>query len=280
MDKINYLVQKFQNSGVMPEDLTKQDSIILEKFRKDFTNGSGDFIKRWNFQKDTSDVDEYFKDYLSSDGFKRIINNQNNWWESRHPYRKIYSNPDQGTLEWFETAKKIHPYSYTADMLAASSFSEPLLDEPNRVMIVGRINTDEHKFIETLGHEYAHAVSPLWWGQVRPFDPKSAQAEALKQNTNTKPGHDSQSVEKHADIWGLKYLFYKEGIYDSRGDKDITLDQVKQLRAKYPYLRPFKQMSDEQVMFMMNHVAQVNINSDSNLKTDVLKKKWYDYNFA
>jgi hypothetical protein len=79
MNKINYLVQKFQNSGVMPEDLTKQDSIILEKFRKDFTNGSGDFIKRWNFQKDTSDVDKYFKDYLSSDGFKRIINNQNNW---------------------------------------------------------------------------------------------------------------------------------------------------------------------------------------------------------
>jgi hypothetical protein len=28
--------------------------------------------------------------------------------------------------------------------------------------------------------------------------------------------------EKHADNWGLKYLLYKEGIYDARSDKDIT----------------------------------------------------------
>ena len=64
--------------------------------------------------------------------------------------------------------------------------------------------------------------------------------------------------EKLADIQGLKYLFYKEGIYDVRKNKDITTQQIQKLRKKYPKLRPFKQMNNKQIQFQLNHVAMNN----------------------
>ena len=99
------------------------------------------------------------------------------------------------------------------------------------------------------------------------FTKESAQAEALNQNTNTEAGHDSLQNEKHADNWGLKYLLYKEGIYDARDDKDITIEQVKKLRKLYPELRPFKQMTDKEIQFQINHVAynEINDNKENNL---------------
>ena len=99
---------------------------------------------------------------------------------------------------------------------------------------------------------------------LAPFKQGSAQAEALEMNTNTKKGHDSYEYEKHADNWGLKYLLYKEGIYDARENKDITVDQIKKLRQKYSELRPFKQMTDEQIQFQLNHVASINNGLNNN----------------
>ena len=80
--------------------------------------------------------------------------------------------------------------------------------------------------------------------------------EAMEQNTNTKKGHNSRPIEKHSDIIGLKYLLYKEGIYDARGGNDITPEQIGELRKKYPELRPLVQMDDEKAAWMINHVAQ------------------------
>lgn len=42
-------------------------------------------------------------------------------------------------------------------------------------------------------------------------------------------------------------------------------EQIQQLRKKYPNLRPLKQMTDKQLMFMLNHVAMNNVNTDRHL---------------
>lgn len=239
-------------------ELTPEDSVRLVKLKPRFNGPDAsdeEFFNTWNFKKDDSDVANYFNSYLNSKGFGRIINNQNKWWESRHPYRKFYSNPDQGTKVWFDIAKQIEPSRYTATMHTDLSATYTLPEDNHRTLIVGQKPYDN--FIPTfvMAHEYAHGKAPYTVFGAKQFDKASAQAEALNQNTNTKPGHDSRREEKHADIWGLKYLFYKEGIYDSRSNKNINLKQIKELRKKYPNLRPFQQMSDEQIMFQMNNVA-------------------------
>ena len=140
---------------------------------------------------------------------------------------------------------------------------------PNRVVFVGRRGVmSDFPYNFAVGHEYAHGKNPLSMLRNTPFHKESAQTEALNQNTNTEAGHDSHQDEKHADNWGLKYLLYKEGIYDARSNKDITIEQVKKLRKLYPNLRPFKQMTDKEIQFQINNVAynEINeINKENNL---------------
>lgn len=260
------LIKKHQYGG----NLSKEDEDILWQFRTTFGHDQSkeDYFNFWNFRKRDVPITDYFNSYLNSQGFKRIINNQNTWWKRRHPYRRWLSSPDPGnyTKKWFEVAKKIKPHVYTVDMYPDMSFAKNT-GEPDyiRNIFIGRgssgvPNSGEDKefpYAFVAGHEYLHGVTPRWLFFPATFNSESAQAEALDLNQNAeKNNHDEKQSEKHADIWGLKYLLFKEGIYDSRSTKDITLKQVKQLRKKYPKLRPLQQMTDEQIMFMLNHVAQ------------------------
>ena len=256
------------------KQLTENDKRILWKLKDIYSSDKdwNEYFNYWGWQRDTSDVSDYFNSYLSSQGFKRIIKNQNNWWEKRHPYRKWYSNPDQGTQEWFNVAKTIEPYRYTHSSFNGLSHVHTVPGLKRRIMAGGRqddYNPSEGEFNWATGHEYLHGKTPFnGLGMNAGFSTTSAQAEALDQNKNTAPGHDSQQNEKHADIWGLKYLFYKEGIYDSRSNKNITKQQVQKLRKKYPDLRPFQQMNDDMIIFMMNNVAQ---NSPSGMDVNYAK---------
>lgn len=250
----------------MSNKLTEEDRkriLLLKKYYDDIKISNEQFFNNWQFEKDNSDVADYFNSYLNSEGFERILNNQTEWWKKRHPYRKLYSDADKGTRRWFEVAKKVEPYRYTSNFPRDNYVYTVNL--PQRIMMTGR-NDDKIKNYFYLGHEYFHGKNPHSIGRQTPFNSRSAQYEALKQNQNTeKNNHDEYSYEKNADIWGLKYLLYKEGIYDSRSNKDITIDEIKKLREKYPDLRPLQQMNDEQLMFMLNNVAMNNDGSMSAL---------------
>lgn len=257
---------KHQHGGV----LSQEDKDILWLFNEKFgANSSKDeYFNFWDFQKGNQEANNYFKSYLKSAGIKRILNNQNKWWESRHPYRKWYSNSDKGTKAWLDAAYKVNPQFYTADMYIDQSAVDIHPNFPIRILTVGRRKVDDFPYNFVVGHEYAHGKTPSSILRNTPFRNESAQAEALNQNTKTETGHDSHQDEKHADNWGLKYLLYKEGIYDARSNKDITIEQVKKLRKLYPNLRPFKQMTDKEIQFQINNVAynEINeINKENNL---------------
>lgn len=259
---------KHQNGGT----LSQKDKDILWSLNEKFgANSSKDkYFNYWKFQKGNSEVNNFFNSYLKSKGIQRILNNQDKWWESRHPYRKWYSNPDIGTRERLKQMQKINPYFYTADMYTDMSTATTSLELPEKIITVGRNEDFDRQFPYnfTIGHEYAHGKNPFKFNLGKIFANKSAQAEALNQNTNTKPGHDSLQAEKYADNWGLKYLLYKENIYDVRSNKDITIDQIKKLRKLYPNLRPFKQMNDKEIQFQLNHIAYNKIN---NINKDSMK---------
>lgn len=257
------LKNKYQEGG----QLTQEDSSRLWELNPyfGFNSSKEKYFNTWDFEKENTEVNDYFNSYLKSEGVDRILDNQNEWWKQRHPYKKFFSNSDWGTRRWLNAASKTNPYYYTygnyGDFSAA--YSSPSMD--NSIITVGRIASRQfpYNFIE--GHEFLHGKTPMGMFNQIPISPKSAQYEALQQNTNTTPGHNSRLEEKHADNWGLKYLFFKEGIYDARSQQDITLEQVRKLRERYPTLRPFKQMTDEEVQFQINHVASNQNKSQDNL---------------
>lgn len=212
---------------------------------------------------------EWFKSYINSEGFDRIAKNQKEWWEKRHPRGKYFKN----LLGYYDGVERLksdfmqrYPtsISFVLDGEGADSFQDPSNNTSYTFRPINdfdtRVNYTNIKmtfpFWFNHGHEPAHNFN------ISVNDPGNSQYEALQQNTNTgitgdpvANFHDSEADEKHSDIWGLKYLLYKEGIYDSRGTEDATPEHIKQLREKYPNLRPLLQMDDNKTAWMLNHVA-------------------------
>ena len=230
---------------------TMQDPLLHTRWSGRGQEADTELLKKWHI-RETPEVGEYFKSYVNSEGFNRILNNQNTWWKNRHPYRKFYQSSETNKTKHY-TQKHFPPVVFSLDMYAEQSWYKPGL---HAAFVGDRMskawNDDGYDFTYdyTLGHETAHGMGVTY---------TNGQEEALDQNQNTKINrHDEYRSEKHADLWGLRYMLYKEGIYDSRSNKDITVEEIQKLRDKYPNLRPFKQMTNEELMFQLNHVAQNN----------------------
>lgn len=245
----------------------KGTSHDLFKDSTEFTDSDFDVLMNMWGLAEEQDVKKYFHSYVNSPGFDRIQKNQRSWWEKRHPRRKIlpflFYNDSSGQLKervndhWDDT--KV----FSMDMHSAQSVYKPWTDNAYVGRYTSNIGGNTNLFQEALGHEYAHGMQG--W---TPY--KGIQEEVLNQNTNTNlsddPGtnkHDSDNGEKHADIWGLKYLLFKEGIYDSRQRKNALPEHIQKLRLKYPKLRPLRQMDDKKAAWMLNHVAKNTTNYDS-----------------
>lgn len=221
------------------------------------------FLLRSNIREDGKDVTEWLKSYVNSEGFDRVRKNQESWWKKRHPYQKIlfpiFNINNNNDLNWYQ--REISDYAdkmlnYVLDGYSEMSFSRPY--EGSTFTFKPKIKEDkELPFAFTQMHEFDHLFND------RASSYKTINFEAMEQNTNTEEGHDSRPIEKHSDIMGLKYLLYKEGIYDARGGNDITPEQIGELRKKYPKLRPLIQMDDEKTAWMLNHVAQNTSDKDS-----------------
>jgi hypothetical protein len=196
------------------------------------------------------EVADYFKSYANSPGYVRIRNNQEQWWKQRHPYKKIYEGTGKamGYTDSLQGGIQVSPYG-VFDLSVTPQISKMRTLPKAGMITVGTNEEKDWPYWFVLPHEMAHIANTFG---VPSF---SAQAEALSRNTNTSPGHDSKLEEKHSDKEAMMFLLYKEGIYDSRGDKDCTPEDIAKLREKYPGLRPLKQMDDEQAAWMINHVA-------------------------
>lgn len=209
-------------------------------------------------------IRKYFADYVKSEGYERIINNQYDWWKSRHPYRKWITTKSNISSEpgVFGFGKGLGYYvqedynnrDKNQKIFALTGYPSMSFHSPGVGTFIYKspIREDGTQMYDerfpgsfVLGHEYAHRFPFIYRGNM----------EALEQNKNTEPGHDSKYEEKQADMWGLKYLLFTEGIYDSRSNKDVTPNQVRKLRKKYPGLRPLKQMDDKKAAWMLNNVT-------------------------
>lgn len=196
--------------------------------------------------EDADDVAGFFSSYAKSPGFERIVGNQAKYIGDKY---------DENEVRDFQARlSAVNGNNILAldNMPVASSFAELSKSSSGKPIFIGTAKTPdwieaEHGVLPynfVLGHEFMHQM---------PFFNK-ANKKVLDSN-KVKDKHDGKRGEKYSDAQGLKYLFYKEGIFDARGDKDITEDQVQQLRDKYPTMRPFQQMDNKQIMDVINLVA-------------------------
>lgn len=118
------------------------------------------------------------------------------------------------------------------------------------------------------GHEADHLTKP-YYGQYEFLN--RYQRKLLGLNTNTVvegdakgTKHDSQDIDKKADLHGIKAQLYKMGLFDPSKDTEISKEAIQKLREAYPDLRPLKQMNDEQLYFMLNHIAYNNTKNINN----------------
>jgi hypothetical protein len=207
---------------------------------------TGKFVE----SEDGADAAEFFRSYADSPGFSRIVDNQREWYSGRNPGKEYdesaaasYANLLRGlTGEGiFDTALE-----ETESFSGSAHNYGPVFLGTTPQSVLSRAKRGELPRAFLLGHELTHTAP--WYSGVN--------GKVLDTNRGAEWNlHDELRSEKQADIQGLKYLMYKEGIYDARGDTDATVDDVKELRAKYPELRPFQQMSDEQIADMLNLVA-------------------------
>ena len=220
------------------------------------------YLLNSNIREDGKEATEWLKSYVNSDGFQRIRKNQKNWWEARHPYRKYlyFLKEDKRKINNYvgninDNIDKTH--NFVLDGYPEQSFAHPYM---GRTFTYKRTigEDEEHPFYETQMHEIDHLVN------MPAVHYDTINAEVLDQNTNTKKNHhDEYRDEKHSDNIGVKHLLFKEGIYDARSNKDVTPEQIQQLREKYPKLRFLQQLNNEEAAFQINNVAQNTTNPES-----------------
>lgn len=219
------------------------------------------YLLNSNIREDGKEATEWLKSYVNSDGFQRIRKNQKNWWEARHPYRKYlyFLKEDKRKINNYvdninDNVDKTH--NFVLDGYPEQSFAHPYI---GRTFTFKReVGEDEkYPFYETQMHEIDH----LFNTPAVHYD--TINTEVLDQNTNTKKNHhDEYRDEKHSDNIGVKYLLFKEDIYDARSNKDVTPEQIQQLREKYPELRFLQQLNNEEAAFQINNVAQNTTNKN------------------
>ena len=258
-------IPKFQESGNIetPIQILKENKGIKNHIARlrDPSENTYDFVQQRNLRYDpeSKEIKDFFQSYVNSEGFNRILNNQHTWYNKRYPNRSMVF-PSQVEKLNKNFKRNIEKDDTVMLLLNGDPNWSGFFKKPNasfRFVFPGGEETESISNDFISGHEYAHSkdVGTYTNGQQR----------ALERNKNTLiNNHDEYKEEKHSDIWGLKYLLYKKGIYDSRENENATPEHIEQLRKLYPELRPLQQMSNEEAAWMINNVA-ANNNSKSKL---------------
>ena len=145
------------------------------------------------------------------------------------------------------------------------------------------IKIERGKTYDYLGPQYSSTTSR--YSEIFPIFRKSKSYQKFSDNLKDPtywhqyPGqyyeleHDGQPSESYADLMALRYLAHKFFIYDStKKNHPFTQEHLDQLKTKVPYFRLFENFDDEDIIEMMNTVAQNENKSNNSNKTYYAQK--------
>lgn len=151
-----------------------------------------------------------------------------------------------------------------------------------RLPEIGLLN-DEYVFAHELGHNIDYLLSSKKdskdYSERYPIFRKNKALQALLNNpkysevAKNKPNslaslddqtHDAQPAESYSDLIAMRDMLYRAGIYDSRKANNVFMkEHLKAFKDINPNFRLFKYFSDDDIITMMNEVAQNNISQDN-----------------
>lgn len=107
--------------------------------------------------------------------------------------------------------------------------------------------------VDVVAHERAHATGSTF---STPFSNKLLHKLLLSPYN----GYDETPEERGANLMGLRALMYKEGIKEAAEGGEITMEQLKEMKEKYPKLRifQFNEGNEEDLLKALNLIAQNN----------------------
>jgi hypothetical protein len=115
---------------------------------------------------------------------------------------------------------------------------------------------------EILAHEYSHPGTSNYdiKGANRFNDYDQRNLRGRNQNLPYTPSHDKKPTEVKADMDAYRYLLKKEGIYDA-GTQDFTKEHLDKSRKTFVKSRLNDGFSDENLIWLMNNIANTNKNN-------------------
>ena len=121
--------------------------------------------------------------------------------------------------------------------------------------------------VDVVAHERAHATGSTF---STPFSNKLLHKLLLSPYN----GYDETPEERGANLMGLRALMYKEGIKEAAEGGEITMEQLKEIKKKYPKLRifQFNEGNEEDLLKALNLIAQNNT-SDTKAGTSHMAAK-------
>lgn len=214
---------------------------------------------------------------LRNQGYSNPQNVANSRLEKLQDTGVYYQNPDDNILQ--ETYRKFVGYT---DANAIGSLYNPrtntvTINEARDRKNVGKQGTYNRDSTET--HELSHATDagfPLntadeaqLFRRLKGFqldeDFRYQDREDMINNKiyNDLP-HDQLPRENKADINGLRYILYKNGIYDTTKDGEFKQEHLNKVKnSEFVKNRLQNNYSDQDIIWLMNKIAQNDGQSDS-----------------
>lgn len=242
----NFTLEQVKGSSVDPMLISDWDYPLDESNGADF-----EALMDLGIRFEDNDVNSFLKSYVESEGFDRVRNNQLEWWKKRHPYRKLmypFGLYDRGKVEGYKD--NVSNWANYKTNYVLNGNPENSFSRNGATYTYRQYNGDnlEAPFDFVQMHEFDHLFN-------RGISNGTINSEVLEFYKHIEPEYNSKPDEKHSDVLGTKYLLFREGIHDVRGNKDITPEEVQKLRDKYPQLRFLQQMNNEDAAFIINNVA-------------------------
>ena len=107
------------------------------------------------------------------------------------------------------------------------------------------------------GHEAGHMIDSY----LSPFGSEGRYSGAFpifKKTKSTDSEHDAKPEESYADLFSFRTALFELGIYDSRDTLPFTYDHLRKFKESGKYNRLLENFSDEDIIWMMNNIAQNN----------------------
>lgn len=212
---------------------------------------------------ETNEVKEFYNNYLNSANYTKRLNEQG------------YTNPQQAILDRLANIK---PVTTSVDSLIGSQYNAP-----NYTVFYNPKDAQEFGFPKqsVLAHEYGHSVGAsqgkylanpnleLNQNEMNAFSTRNklrlANTAGMTEQQKLDLEHDSRPSESKADLDALRFRLFQDKIYDT-GTQEFNPEILKQAKEKYKddniVNRLFQNYSDEDLIYLMNHVAKNNKNTN------------------